>query len=167
MPLAIRHRTEADLPVLAEILVRVHALDGYPVEGVGDPEAWLRHPRELRSWTAEVDGRLVGQVTLTSATPDDDAARVWRERTGGSTNELAIPVRLFADPRHRGSGAGRALMTAAVDHARRLGLAVAFDVMLKDRAAVALYERMGAVLLGEVEHVHSGGLTEAAAVYRL
>lgn len=165
MTLTIRPRSDEDLPELAAALVRVHALDGYPVEGVADPEAWLRHNHELQSWTAVEDGKPVGQITLTRATPDDDAARAWQEHTGGDIDRLAIPVRLFVAPDHRGSGAGRLLMEAAVDYARTRGLAIAFDVMLKDSAAIRLYERHGAQRVGDLTHHYGDGLTEPAAVY--
>lgn len=167
MSLTIRPRREEDLPALAAALVSVHALDGYPVEGVADPEGWLRHNHELRSWTAVEDGQPIGQVTLTSATPDDDAARAWQEHDGGDIERLAIPARLFVDPDHRGSGAGRLLMEAAVDFARTRGLAIAFDVMLKDRAAIRLYEHLGAVRIADVSHEYGDSLTEPAAVYVL
>lgn len=72
------------------------------MEGVADREGWLRHPNELQSWTADEDDKPIGQITLTSATPDDDAALVWHEQTGGEIGRLAIPVRLFVDPGHRG-----------------------------------------------------------------
>jgi ribosomal protein S18 acetylase RimI-like enzyme len=165
MPIAIRPRLEEDLAALADILIRVHELDGYPVEGVADPEAWLRHPNELQSWTATKAGQPIGQITLTNATPDDDAARVWRDQTGGNIDELAIPVRLFVDPNHRNSGAGRLLMEAALDLARARGLAIAFDVMLKDRSAIRMYERLGAQRVAELAHRYGDGKTEPAAVY--
>ena len=161
----VRPRRDDDIPILADVLVRVHALDGYPVEGVADPQAWLSHPHELRSWTAEVDGQPVGQITLTAATDADDAARLWREQTGGNVAELTIPVRLFVDPDHRGLRAAGVLMSAALDHARALGRAVAFDVMVKDQTAIRLYERLGARKLGEITHHHSDGLTEPAIAY--
>lgn len=161
----IRRRRDADLPALAEVLVRVHALDGYPVEGVSDPEGWLRHPRELQSWIAESGGAPVGQVTLTRASTDDDAARVWLEHSGASVDRLVIPVRLFVDPEHRASGAGTRLMRTAMEYAEGVRCCVAFDVMEKDVAAVRLYERMGAVRLGSIEHRHSNGSVEPAAVY--
>lgn len=161
----IRRRQDEDLPALAEVLVRVHALDGYPVEGVADPEGWLRHPRELQSWTAESDGTPVGQVTLTRASAEDDAARVWLDQGGASVDDLVIPVRLFVDPDHRGSGAGARLMRAAAQYAAAAGCSVAFDVMEKDVAAVRLYERMGAVRLDSIDHHHSNGSVEPAAVY--
>lgn len=161
----IRPRRDHDIPALADALVRVHAVDGYPVEGVADPAGFLRHPHELMSWTAQVGGTPVGQVMLTRATPDDDAARVWHERTGGAFERLAMMVRLFVDPNHRTAGAGRQLITVAVDHACALGLSVAFDVMEKDKAAIRLYERMGALRLDAITHHHSDGLSEPAAVY--
>jgi GNAT superfamily N-acetyltransferase len=167
MPVVIRPRLEEDLAPLADILIRVHELDGYPVEGVADPEAWLRHPNELQSWTATKDGEPIGQITLTSATPDDDAARVWHDQTGGNIDDLAIPVRLFVDPDHRSSGAGRLLMQAAVDLARGHSLAIAFDVMLKDRSAIRLYERLGAQRVADLVHRYGDGRTEPAVVYTL
>lgn len=163
--LIIRHRRDDDLPVLAAVLVRVHAVDGYPVEGVAEPGAWLRHPHELRSWTAELAGSPVGQITLTAATADDDAAQLWHEKTGGDIACLAIPARLFVDPDHRSAGAGRLLMEAAVDHALAHGRSIAFDVMEKDRAAILLYERLGAKRIGSITHHHSDGPREPAAVY--
>jgi GNAT superfamily N-acetyltransferase len=167
MTLTIRPRRDEDLPELAAVLVRVHALDGYPVEGVADPEGWLRHNHELQSWTAIEDTQPVGQITLTRATADDDAAQAWRDQTGGDVEHLAIPVRLFVDPGHRGSGAGRLLMEAAVDFARSRGLAIAFDVMLKDRAAIRLYEHLGAERVADLTHHYGDGLTEPAAVYAM
>jgi GNAT superfamily N-acetyltransferase len=161
----IRPRREEDLPRLASILVRVHAADGYPVEGVADPEAWLRHPQELQSWTAAHDDEPIGQVSLTRAQPEDDAAVAWREYAGGDVDRLAVAARLFVDPAHRGSGAGRLLMETARDFARSNGFAIALDVVLKDRAAIRLYERLGAERISDINHRYGDGLTAAGAVY--
>jgi GNAT superfamily N-acetyltransferase len=161
----IRPRRDDDLPALADVLVRVHTIDGYPVEGVADPRAWLHHPHELQSWTTEAGGHPVGQITLAHATADDDAARVWHERTGGDIGRPASLVRLFVDPDHRGAGAGQLLIRTAAEHARSLNRSVAFDVMKKDRAAIRLYERMGAIPIGAITHHHSDGLSEPAVVY--
>lgn len=163
--LDIRPRTTEDLPALAEVLVRVHAIDDYPVEGVADPVAWLTPARTIAAWTAAYDGRPIGQATLTQATLDDDAARVWRESTRGDVARLAIPARLFVDPDHRQRGAGAALMRSVIEHARGHGLAVAFDVMLKDRAAIRLYEAFGCTRIGLIEHHPGDGRTVPAAVY--
>lgn len=165
--LEIRPRSTDDLPALAEVLVRVHALDGYPVEGVADPVGWLTPARTFGAWAAVYDSQPIGQAALTHAAPEDDAARVWHKVTGGDVTRLAIPARLFVDPDHRQCGAGGALMRAVIDHAHGHGLAVAFDVMLKDQAAIRLYEAAGCQRIGAIEHLHSDGSSEPAAVYAL
>jgi hypothetical protein len=48
---------------------------------------------------------------------------------------------------------------------RALNRSVAFDVMKKDRAAIRLYEQMGAIPIGDITHHHSQGLNEPAVVY--
>jgi hypothetical protein len=37
--------------------------------------------------------------------------------------------------------------------------------MKKDRTAIRLYERMGAIPIGDITHYHSHGLNEPAVVY--
>jgi len=44
--------------------MKVHETDGYPVEGVDDPEAWIRPPAVLSAWVAEEDGTIVGHVAV-------------------------------------------------------------------------------------------------------
>lgn len=56
-------------------------------------------------------------------------------------------------------------MRAAVEHAHGHGLAVAFDVMLKDRAAIRLYEAAGSQRIGTLNRQHGDGWSERAAVY--
>lgn len=56
-------------------------------------------------------------------------------------------------------------MEAAVEFAQTHRLAIAFDVMLKDRAAPRLYERLGAVRVTTITHHFGDGRTEPAAVY--
>lgn len=146
-------------------LVRVHALDGYPVEGVDDPSALLHPQGEIASWVAEVSSTPIGQVSLTGATAAEDAARLWCNTTGGDAAGLALLARLFVDPDHRSCGAGRLLVEASVDHARGSGLAIALDVMEKDHAAIRLYESLGARRLGSITHYHSEDLAEPGAVY--
>ncbi|MER6971131.1 GNAT family N-acetyltransferase [Nocardioides sp. NPDC000445] len=163
--LDVRPRLSEDLPALADVLMKVHALDGYPVEGVADPIGWLTPPRTFGAWTAVYGGRPIGQATITRATADDDAARIWHENTGGDLDQLAIPARLFIDPDHRKNGAGGALLSAIRNHAENHGLEVAFDVMLKDRAAIRLYEASGCTRIGLIEHHHGDGKMEPAAVY--
>lgn len=56
-------------------------------------------------------------------------------------------------------------METAVRHAHNLDLSVSFDVMVKDQAAIRLYERLGAHHIADVEHRYGNGLVEPAAVY--
>jgi GNAT superfamily N-acetyltransferase len=164
-PVTIRRRQPRDVPALAEVLRHVHAHDGYPVEGVSDPEAWIQPPRELAGWTALLRETPIGHISLTQGSADDDAARLWHQRSGADYGNLAIPVRLFVDPPCRALGAGRQLMLTAYQHAVYLSKQVVFDVMLKDAAAIRLYESLGCTRIGTITHHHSGHLEEAAAVY--
>ncbi|MCO7193637.1 GNAT family N-acetyltransferase [Pseudonocardia sp. McavD-2-B] len=161
----VRERQDGDLAVLAAVLKRVHAHDGYPVEGVADPRAWLEHPHEIQSWTALVDDVPVGQVTLTEAHSEDDAARAWIERTGGTVTDIAVMARLFLDPDHRGAGLAGFLILALRHHAQLIGRTVVFDVMAKDTAAIHLYDRFGAEQIAEVTHRFGDGHAEPALVY--
>lgn len=163
--LRVRQREASDFRELGKALVRVHEVDRYPVEGVADPERWLRPPREIGAWTALMSGRPAGHVSLTEATMDDDAVQVWLHETSGSLGDIAVVARLFVDPDHRGHGAGRELMRAAYEHATMLGKRLVFDVMLKDEQAIRLYEALGCTRLGFITHHHSDGLEEPAAVY--
>ena len=79
---SVRRRQPADLPEAAAALVEVHRSDGYPVEGVDDPTAWLLSPHQIAAWVAELDGRIVGHVALTEPQPDDAAATVWTAHAG-------------------------------------------------------------------------------------
>lgn len=167
MTVEIRPRATSDLPALAAVLVRVHNKDGYPVEGVADPLAWLTPHRLLAAWTALADGRPIGQATLKRAHMQDDAAQVWQRHTGQELEQLAIPARLFIDPDHRNNRAGLALMSEIQNFASDQQLALAFDVMLKDRAAIRLYEASGCQRIGTITHHHSGDQTEPAAVFAL
>jgi GNAT superfamily N-acetyltransferase len=166
MSAVIRPRRPDDLDPLADVLVRVHALDGYPVEGVEHPRAWLTPPRQLAAWTALLSDTPIGHIALVKATRNDDAAAMWlRHAPGSELDSVALPVRLFVDPEHRHLGAGTQLMAAVMQYAHAHALVLVFDVMLKDRAAIRLYETLGCCPLGAIEHRHSDGLVEPAAVY--
>ena len=56
-------------------------------------------------------------------------------------------------------------MGAARQFAEEHQLSVAFDVMLKDRDAIRLYEKLGCLRLGTIVHEHGGNKSEQAAVY--
>lgn len=163
--LTVRPRHPDDLQELGQVLVRVHELDGYPVEGVADPESWLTPARELASWTALLDHQVIGQISLVEADQQDDAAQLWVSTTDGQYDDVAVPVRLFVDPPYRTDGAGKQLMLAAYKHAEQHGKRLVFDVMLKDEKAIRLYESLGCERLGTITHHYGEGLQEPAAVY--
>ena len=118
MTAVIRPRRSDDLDALADVLVRVHALDGYPVEGVEHPRAWLTPARQLAAWTALVTNTPVGHIALVKANRDDAAAAMWlRSEAAGELESVAIPVRLFVDPAYRGLGAAKQLMATVSEYA--------------------------------------------------
>jgi ribosomal protein S18 acetylase RimI-like enzyme len=164
--ITIRTRQDHDLAELGELLREVHALDGYPVEGVDNPRAWLTLPRNLGIWVAELDGQVVGHVALTHPQEDDQAVRLWRElNTAAEPDSLAVLGRLFVSPTARGRHLGRRLTETATHHARALGRQVVLDVMVKDQAAIRTYRALGWQFLGDIQHEHGGGKVETAQAY--
>jgi predicted N-acetyltransferase YhbS len=82
-------------------------------------------------WVAEVDGNVTGVVALVAM---DEPSLVDLDK-------------LFVEPTHMRSGAGRALMVFAIEEARRRGYARM--AILADPNAAKFYEQMGAVYLRE------------------
>ncbi|MGW5197185.1 N-acetyltransferase family protein [Streptomyces spiralis] len=158
----IRPRTEADLPGAAAALVTVHAADGYPVEGVDDPQTWLAQDGILQAWVAEKDGKIVGHAML-SRPQGEDAVRMWIEQSGDTADHVAVGARLFVTPEARSEGLGERLIRAAFSYAQGHGLRVVLDVMAKDKAAIRLYERIGMQRIGTAKHSY-GERQEVEAV---
>ena len=161
----VRNRTPADLETCGAILRRVHDLDGYPVEGVSDTEAWLNPPTLTKAWVATLDHTIVGHVLLTSPTEDDDAAKLWHEQSGMPPAAITVLGRLFVDPLARGHDAGSHLMKAALQYATRHRLTAVLDVMEKDEAAIRLYERAGWRPIGEARHTFGTNQSARALCY--
>jgi GNAT superfamily N-acetyltransferase len=82
-------------------------------------------------WVAEVDGRITGMVALAKL---DEPGLVDLDK-------------LFVEPAHIGSGAGRALMMFAIAEARRRGYARM--AILADVNAAKFYEKIGATFVDE------------------
>lgn len=160
MTATIRPRRDDDLPALALVLVEVHAVDGYPVEGVDDPLAWLDLPNAIGAWVAELDGRPVGHVALTGPGPDDEAPHLFAEQYGPAPT--AVLGRLFVSPTARGQGLAERLARTAIDAAAGDGRRPVLDVMQKDRAAIRLYERLGWTSLGTFDHPRGDDRVEPA-----
>ncbi len=160
----VRARRETDIPASAAALVAVHASDGYPVEGVADPRAWLMPPGLLESWVAELDGEVVGHVSV-SAANHEDAVMMWTDVSGEPRERIAVLARLFVLPGARRRAVGERLTLAATDFARRSGHRLVLDVMAKDQAAIRLYERLGWRHIGTTTHVFDGSAGIPAYCY--
>ncbi|MEU6439308.1 GNAT family N-acetyltransferase [Streptomyces sp. NPDC047046] len=146
-PVTVRPRLPEDLPSAGAALVRVHASDGYPVEGVADPVGWLLPEGLAAAWVAVVDGEVAGHVAVVEA--------------GGAL----VLVRLFVVREVRRGGAGEALVRAAEGFARERGRGLELEVLGKDRAAMRLYERLGWRRGGELVHEFGAGERAAGARY--
>lgn len=147
MPTDVRPRTDADLEPSAAVLRAVRASDGYPVRWPADPAAWLAPSGTLAAWVAETDDagagrRVVGHALLRHA-DGTSAADLLAAAAGVGVERVALVSRLFVDPSARRCGAGRALLEAVRAEASARGLVLGLDVVDKDRAAIAMYERAG------------------------
>ncbi|MCD9878708.1 GNAT family N-acetyltransferase [Streptomyces guryensis] len=147
----VRPRTDRDLAACVEGLAAVHRHSGYPVNWPDHPADWLTPRALLAAWVAELDGRVVGHLSLSRAAEGDGAPGVWAARTGVGVDVTAVVGRLFVSPDARGHGLGAALLARAVEEARTLALHPVLDVVDSDTAATALYERLGWELLDVVE----------------
>lgn len=161
----VRDRATADLETCGAILRRVHDLDGYPVEGVTDTDAWLNPPTLTQAWVATLDHKIVGHTLLASPTEDDDAARLWHEQSGMPMAAITVFGRLFVDPLARGHDAGSHLMKAALEYATAHHLTAVLDVIEKDVAAIHLYERAGWRPIGEARHTLGANQSARALCY--
>ncbi|MGW6461783.1 GNAT family N-acetyltransferase [Streptomyces sp. NPDC055078] len=160
----IRPRLEVDILEAAAALVEVHSTDGYPVEGVDQPEEWLTPPGLIHAWVAEVDRRIVGHVAI-SRPNGEDAVSCWLQQGEGAKEETAVLARLFVLQEARGNTVGALLVCAATEHAQGAGIRLVLDVMEKDTAAIRLYERLGWQKLGVTTHVYGDAKSAKAVCY--
>ncbi|MEU1674375.1 GNAT family N-acetyltransferase [Streptomyces roseifaciens] len=162
--IVVRRRVQADLAQTASALVEVYHTDGYPVEGVDQPESWLSPSSLLGAWVAVADGRVVGHVAITRPS-GEGAVALWTEHSGASESSVGVLVRLFVLAEARKRSAGERLMRAAADYAKDHGLRLVLDVMTKDRSAVRLYERLGWQQIGRIAHPFGEGQQQEALAY--
>ena len=150
--ITVRPRTDEDLEACAALLVEVHAVDGYPVEGVAQPLEWLTPDNILASWVAEdAAGAIVGHVMLMHP-GTEDVVRLWRQLEPSNESPIAVGGRLFVRPQERRHGTGGLLAQAALDYALESGTVILLDVMAKDKAAIRMYERLGMHYFGPANH---------------
>ncbi|MFJ3591198.1 GNAT family N-acetyltransferase [Streptomyces sp. NPDC090231] len=147
----VRLLEDADVPGAAAALVEVHATDGYPVEGVAQPEAWIRPAGVVRAWVAEVDQQIVGHVAIMRPEAER-AVSLWQQQTGESEDSIAVLARLFVVRSVRKQAVGEGLMRAAMDYAKAHDFHLVLDVLTKDASAIRLYERLGWRFIGDASH---------------
>jgi GNAT superfamily N-acetyltransferase len=159
----IRSRTEDDLERLVRALAMVAAEDGYPTRWPRDPVGWIRSKALIGAWVAADGGEVVGHVNL--RWPGDQMpVRMWR--AAGEPGECALISRLFVVPPARRSGLGRALLDVACARAVELDRRPVLDVVDDNRAAVAMYRRLGWTDLGSyVERFYDDGPDELLHCY--
>ncbi|SEQ92274.1 Ribosomal protein S18 acetylase RimI [Streptomyces sp. yr375] len=166
--IVVRPFRDTDLPGAAAALTDVHATDGYPVEGVARPADWLRSDDVLASWVAEAGGRIVGHVAVMRPC-GEGAVTLWLEQSAADgqhiEQHIGVLARLFVvrDARRRAVGEQlvRTAMGYGLSHGRRLVL----DVMVKDQAAIRLYERLGWSRTGRTTHHFGAGQSIEAICY--
>lgn len=148
--LLVRARTAADLEPLAAILAAQQPVSGYPQRWpLPFPvERFLARAGELGAWVAELDGALVGHVsvTTTDAGVETDG---WVSGTGRAADQLAAVSVLFVDHTVAGRGVGTALLDRAVAFIRASGRQPVLDVVQETDNAVRLYQRHGWKVVGE------------------
>jgi GNAT superfamily N-acetyltransferase len=154
-PFAIRPRTEADLPAVADLLRGTHETDAYPVVLPADLVAWGAASEVVAAWVAVDDATVVGHVVLTE--PDAGAATAqWEAATGRTGSEIGVVRRLVVHRRAQGTGTGRALLATAVTAAHELGRRPVLDMSDNLEAAGALYASAGFTEVGEYD-LHLSG----------
>ena len=135
-PLVRRARPE-DLDEVGQITVAAYAEftegpeDGY-IALLADA---ARRDREAELWVAEIDGRVVGSVTV--ALPGSP----WREIAGDDEGEFRM---LAVSPTARRQGVGDALARLVDDRFRELGCrGMVLSSLAQMTSAHRIYERLG------------------------
>lgn len=143
MDLVIRDRQDEDLPALVALLGRQQAETRYPhIWPFPDViETFLKRSTELRAWVAELDGEIVGHVSVTSV-GDDPIGRSWAAAHNATLTELRCVSVLFADITRAGQGIGSRLLEHATAYALAEGYPV-LDVVAAQEVPVNLYLRRG------------------------
>jgi GNAT superfamily N-acetyltransferase len=146
----VRPRVPADLDSLADALAAQQPTSGYPHRWpLPFPvEEFIVRASEERSWVAELDGRAVGHVSVTTV-DDDRHGAIWAAGAGRPVAELGCVSVLFVAPEAQGRGIGGLLLDTAVDHLRDQGRTPVLDVDRQDGVAHAVYLHKGWREVGE------------------
>ncbi|QIK67857.1 GNAT family N-acetyltransferase [Nocardioides sp. HDW12B] len=153
MPLTIRPRRPEDVAAVGALIMRQQPLTHYPFRNpLPFPvEEFVVRRGELASWVAELDGAVVGHVSVLDVT-DHDIGPEWSAGTGRPVEELAAVSVLVVDHEYTGLGIGGRLMDVCEAHVRDLGRHPVLEVVGGAHArAVSLYLSRGWRILGDVK----------------
>ena len=146
----LRDRRPGDLPALVDVLAAQQPASGYPHRWpLPFPvEEFLVRPDEERAWVAELDGAVVGHVSVTTV-PDDRYGAIWSAGAGRPVDELGCVSVLVVGPQAQGRGVGGALLDVAVAYLRAQDRTPGLDVDDRDGVAHAVYLHRGWRVVGE------------------
>jgi L-amino acid N-acyltransferase YncA len=144
----IRHARPQDLPALVEIFnqgIKTRTSTGFLTEvTVADRQAWFdaHSPQRYPLLVAEVDGKVVGYLSLEQYRPGRDA---FRQTAEGS---------LFIHEDYRRKGIGSQLTGAGIVAARSAGFSVVLAIILdKNKGSIRLLDGCGFSLWGRLPAV--------------
>lgn len=140
-PVVVRRRTADDLPALVEVLAEQQSTSSYPLRWpLPFPvEQFLVRPDEAAAWVAEVEGRVVGHVSVIAL--DAELGPTFVEAVG--TDRLSMVAVLFVGLETLGLGVGARLHDEAVGWIREAGRIPVLDVVPTHDRAVQFYRRRG------------------------
>jgi GNAT superfamily N-acetyltransferase len=142
----VRPRIDPDVPVLCEVLAAQAEASGYPIRWPwsGPVEEFVVRRGEEAAWTAVVDERPVGHVSVTRVAEEGDGiAEGWMAATGAPTGRLACISVLFVDHTVRQGGIGSALLDAATAWILERDRIPVLDVVAQHPGIVELHRRRG------------------------
>lgn len=129
----LRPVTEAELPLLTEILAELDGNAPFPVEHVRAKWLEMRRFPDYVAYFAELDGAIIGTLSI----------NVFPVLSGDLRSE-AIAEAVVVRPPFRGRGLGRAMMRAAMDLAAEKGAyKLALSSNLRRLDAHRFYDGMG------------------------
>jgi GNAT superfamily N-acetyltransferase len=123
-------------------MAETHALNGYPMRWPVHPPSWLEVSGTLAAMVGELDGVVVAHGLIRRA-EGTTAAHSLASASGRQVADIAMVSRLFVVPSARRHGVGGQLLDALMHAAAERDVVLGLDVVDKDVAAIAMYERTG------------------------
>lgn len=145
----MRERADADIPQLVQVLAGQQPFSRYPFRWPlpFPAEQFIRRDGELAAWVAELDGDVVGHVSITQVTAGE-MADSWSAAAGVPRDSLGCVSALFVAHDRQGHGIGGRLLDVAEEHVRAADLVPVLDVVQAHGTAKAVYLHRGWVEVG-------------------